>query len=390
MHISKNSATQIVEEISKLVKQNINLMDETGHIIASCDKSRIGDFHYGAYKIISENLEEYYIDEDDLSKGIKKGINFPLELDGEIVGVIGMTGGYEEVITSGKLLKKMTEILLMESRASYRQLMNKRVRNAFYEEWLINGGYKNADLEDRGMALGIDINKPRRVFVASIDELDNLKDSQQGQSQIAKFETDVDAFLKRNNYKMHFRNASRQIIIIDNMDTENVVKFAENLAGYVWEKDKFELNIGIDSAQSYDMHEAYVEAHRAWTAAAEKHEQIICYENISLELLISNVPTEIKLEYLKKVFKDMDYNDICENIALLKAYFNAQGSIQKAADNLYIHKNTLQYRISKLKEITGLDVRKPTESPALYLAYIITDELINEKYDLPLLLHNTK
>jgi len=26
----------------------------------------------------------------------------------------------------------------------------------------------------------------------------------------------------------------------------------------------------------------------------------------------------------------------------------------------------------------------------LYLAYIITDELINEKYDLPLLLHNTK
>ena len=29
MHISKNSATQIVEEISKLVKQNINLMDET-------------------------------------------------------------------------------------------------------------------------------------------------------------------------------------------------------------------------------------------------------------------------------------------------------------------------------------------------------------------------
>lgn len=301
-----------------------------------------------------------------------------------------MTGGYEEVITSGKLLKKMTEILLMESRANYRQLMNKRVRNAFYEEWLINGGYKNADLEDRGMALGIDINKPRRVFIASIDELDNLKDSQQGQSKIAKFENDVDAFLKRNNYKMHFRNASRQIIIIDNMDTENVVKFAGELAGYVWEKDKFELNIGIDSAQSYDMHEAYVEAHRAWTAAAEKHEQIICYEDISLELLISNVPTEIKLEYLKKVFKDMDYNDVCENIALLKAYFNAQGSIQKAADNLYIHKNTLQYRISKLKEITGLDVRKPTESPALYLAYIITDELINEKYDLPLLLHNTK
>ena len=96
MHISKNSATQIVEEISKLVKQNINLMDETGHIIASRDKSRIGDFHYGAYKIISENLEEYYIDEDDLSKGIKKGINLPLELDGGIVYGI-FTGNLKDV-----------------------------------------------------------------------------------------------------------------------------------------------------------------------------------------------------------------------------------------------------------------------------------------------------
>ena len=44
MHISKNAAMQIVDEISQLVKQNINLMDETGHIIASCDKSRIEIF----------------------------------------------------------------------------------------------------------------------------------------------------------------------------------------------------------------------------------------------------------------------------------------------------------------------------------------------------------
>ena len=48
MKISQNSAQQIVEEIGKLVKQNINLMDETGHIIASNDPARIGNFHTGA------------------------------------------------------------------------------------------------------------------------------------------------------------------------------------------------------------------------------------------------------------------------------------------------------------------------------------------------------
>ncbi|MBS7045495.1 MAG: transcriptional regulator, partial [Eubacterium sp.] len=196
MHISKNAAMQIVDEISQLVKQNINLMDETGHIIASCDKSRIGDFHYGAYKIITECLDEYYLKKDDKERGMKQGINLPLELDGEIVGVVGITGSHDEVITAGRLIKKMTEILLMERRVSYHQLMDKRVKNAFFEEWLINDGYKNFDdLRERGKSLGIDIDKPGRIIIVSIDELDEYKDNQEGQSVIAKFENNVAAFL---------------------------------------------------------------------------------------------------------------------------------------------------------------------------------------------------
>ena len=61
MKISKTSAQQIVEEIGKLVRQNINLMDETGHIVASNDPSRIGKFHTGAYRVIENRLSEYYI-----------------------------------------------------------------------------------------------------------------------------------------------------------------------------------------------------------------------------------------------------------------------------------------------------------------------------------------
>lgn len=112
MHISKTSAKTIVNEISKLVKQNINLMNEQGIIIASCDKERIGQFHEGAYKIITEKLDEYYISEEKATETARKGLNLPLELDGEIVGVVGITGSYDEVINQGRLLKKMTEILL--------------------------------------------------------------------------------------------------------------------------------------------------------------------------------------------------------------------------------------------------------------------------------------
>lgn len=390
MHISKNAAMQIVGEISQLVKQNINLMDETGHIIASCDKSRIGDFHYGAYKIITECLDEYYLKKDDKERGMKQGINLPLELDGEIVGVVGITRSHDEVITAGRLIKKMTEILLMERRVSYHQLMDKRVKNAFFEEWLINDGYKNFDdLRERGKSLGIDIDKPGRIIIVSIDELDEYKDNQEGQSVIAKFENNVAAFLNRNGYKAHFRNASRQIILIDDMTTEKVIEFSNELADYIYEKQKLNLNIGI-AGKSDDMHEAYIQAHRAWNAAAAEHEKIICYEDMSLELLVNCIPAKIKLEYITKLFKNSSVDEVKEYMSLLKAYYKEQGSIQAVSDSLYIHKNTLQYRIGKLKELTGYDVRKPSENPALYMAYLIMQDIEMEKSDTYALLHETK
>ena len=75
MHISKNSATQIVEEISKLVKQNINLMDETGHIIASCDKERIGQ----SFKVVGRCSTK----DSDLSSLPMWNIKFS---DGTVIG----------------------------------------------------------------------------------------------------------------------------------------------------------------------------------------------------------------------------------------------------------------------------------------------------------------
>ena len=377
MHISKTSAKTIVNEISKLVKQNINLMNEQGIIIASCDKERIGQFHDGAYKIITEKLDEYYISEEKATETARKGLNLPLELDGEIVGVVGITGSYDEVINQGRLLKKMTEILLQEHRRSYHQLMDKRIKNAFMEEWLIRTGYVNEkELEERGNALKIDIHRPRRILIASVDELDTYKETQEGQSKIQKMENCIDEFLKRYEGAIHFRNAMRQVILVDRVSTADLVKVAQETAAYVYEKEKMRLNIGIDGGET-NLHQAYLQAHRAWRTASDENDPIICYENLNLELLLECVPTETKEEYMDKIFKECTREEREDYIAMLHIYFKSEGSIQKTADAMYIHKNTLQYRLNKLKEMTGYDVRKPSESVALFLAMRVAYDLNN-------------
>ena len=77
------------------------------------------------------------------------------------------------------------------------------------------------------------------------------------------------------------------------------------------------------------------------------------------------------------MFKDCPEEEIKEYIALLNIFFKAEGSIQKMADMMYVHKNTIQYRLARLKEITGYDVRKPSESTALYIAMRVAYDLDN-------------
>ena len=170
MRITKKSAQQIVEEIGKLVRQNINLMDETGHIIASNDPARIGKFHEGAYRIISQHLPEFYITpelENELPD-VRRGINLPIVVDGQLQGVIGITGDYDAVIEYGQIVKKMAEILIRERSELDNRQLDLRVRSRFLEDWILGTGLNNPrTLSERGFALGIDIRSPRRCIVAS-------------------------------------------------------------------------------------------------------------------------------------------------------------------------------------------------------------------------------
>ena len=90
MKISVEIARTIVREISNTIHQNVNLMDESGRIIASTNPARTGTCHVGAQKIISEQLEYLTINTDGEYEGAKLGINMLLYFGGEIVGVLGI------------------------------------------------------------------------------------------------------------------------------------------------------------------------------------------------------------------------------------------------------------------------------------------------------------
>ncbi|MDD3641059.1 MAG: helix-turn-helix domain-containing protein, partial [Atribacterota bacterium] len=55
----------------------------------------------------------------------------------------------------------------------------------------------------------------------------------------------------------------------------------------------------------------------------------------------------------------------------LQAFFENNLSITKTAKNIYIHRNTLIYRLGKIHKLTGLNPQKFDQALLLYIAFKI-------------------
>lgn len=369
MQLSTQSAQRIVDEIGNTVHQDINMMDENGVIVASTDATRIGHFHKGAYRIVSEKLNELYISPEEATTTARKGLNLPIMHMNEIVGVIGITGDYEQVIGYGQVVKKMTEILLRESTEQDEKRLDARVRSRFLEDWVISSRpMPQQALAERATLLGMDITLPRRVLVSSAQELDRYIDTAKGQQLIEKVEEAVAAIVEKENGNIILRNNARQILLVRAGTDEQMENLARRLTAMAKSQFDVRLTVGVDG-NAADMHKAYVQANKAWRAARAKQAEVLAYKNITLELFLGDVTKQIKEEYLHKVFSGCNYEDISRWMSVLDAYFQAEGSIREAAEKLYIHKNTLQYKLKKLEELTGYDIRLPSNAPVFYIAY---------------------
>ena len=86
---------------------------------------------------------------------------------------------------------------------------------------------------------------------------------------------------------------------------------------------------------------------------------------------MDDLSRENKIEFLRRIFQNCSQEEIAEYVSLLEVFFACEGSLQKAAEQLYVHKNTMQYRLKRLAEVTGLDARKPSQAPSLYLAMLL-------------------
>lgn len=368
--ITQEIAQAVVHEIGSEMDYHINLMDEHGVIIASTDQKRIGMKHEGALRILEEGIEEVPIEEGDATETTRIGTNLAIHYHDNIVGVIGITGPREKVQQFGKIVRRMTEVLLEESLRQSMGIFNRRIVYRFVDEWLrTEDVLSNTSLVERGKALDMDVRIPRRCLVIRYQQAEELNRTLEGQRCMGKMDHFIRTQLKTSKNTVYYHQATDQYCFVPAVSDALLLERIHLWQRQIRHMFHQELFVAYDDRKdgTHRIQDVFREAQQA-LACCTVDRPVLGYGELSLELVLNEVSAAQAGNYLQKLFRTKDTQRWREWMMLISLYFHYAGSITKMAQEGYIHKNTLQYRLKKLAFETGVDIRRPTGAAHFYIA----------------------
>ena len=86
---------------------------------------------------------------------------------------------------------------------------------------------------------------------------------------------------------------------------------------------------------------------------------IVCYDNLGIARLIYQLPTTLCEMFLREVFKKGSIESLDqETLFTIQKFFENNLNVSETSRKLFVHRNTLVYRLEKIKKLTGLDLRE--------------------------------
>lgn len=385
--ISGKKAQYIVEEISGVIDRNINFMNEEGVIVASTDRTRIGTVDKGALDVL-RTKKKLGIGKSGQLAGSEEGIHLPVYFENRVIGVIGIAGTDPEVLKMGEIIRKMTEILIKEEIIDKQTELVNQSREVFVREWIEGRWTDDKQHSSRGWTLNINVHLPRVAVTVHFQPDERVR-------------KDRSAFVLQKEQNL-FYNSLRDAIQFNDQDIivpVGALQFAVLLtwseAGHDKRKesishkihymlrqlpkhDGYLVKVGVGGF--YDLIRgipaSYVESRKATAhAKSDKDGEIVFFDDLRLELLFDGISSEAREQFLKKTMdlEKLPYPQ--ETVETLTQFFACNQSINHTAERLFIHKNTVQYRLNKIKDLTGYDPRVFEEAVLLYLAlYLLSDK----------------
>jgi carbohydrate diacid regulator len=387
-------AQEIAKSIGQIIDYAVLITDEFGMIIGTSDDiTRLGTLHKASIEVIRSGKPKLHdiLAADRLE--VKPGYTTPILLANKVIGTVAIAGEPEDVGKFIFIVKKQVEILLQQEILLKASILHEQaLQNLIQEISVFNPTSEDENLIlNIGNELGYDLTHPRIAviidfyhFTDSTYEIYQKSSPQDAPEMIIQLikvrahNTIKDTFNLTEDICTPMANDKFVILHAITKDKsqkyilEQLITKCSKLESYLKELGiRVSIGIGSIADNLLEMRDSYKDAWSALTIGKKIYRQPLTFNiyDLYLEDLISNVSNhtsnkfvEITLNSLKK---QPDWDELARTIS---AWCEASFNLSATSKNLHIHKNTLLYRLKKIEQISGYNLRIFKEAITLYLA----------------------
>ena len=308
-------------------------------------------------KVVASTEDENTIDRNDIvifaqsqadSQEIRGSMYFKVYDDYQVEYVVIVTGG-EDMSMIGKLAAFQIQNLVV----AYKENFDKDnfVKNLLLDNLLL------VDVYNRAMKLHIATNVRRVVYILESEQSKDYSTLEAVKNLFSKSKNDFITAVDENS-----------IIIIKELKDEDgpeelhaiAESIIQTLSKGAEDYDSVHVAYGNAVAEIREVSHSYKEARMALDVGKIffGEQNIIAYSQLGIGRLIYQLPIPLCKMFIKEIFTDKspdDFDD--ETLVTINKFFENSLNVSETSRQLYIHRNTLVYRLDKLQKSTGLDLR---------------------------------
>lgn len=168
------------------------------------------------------------------------------------------------------------------------------------------------------------------------------------------------------------------VLLFANQTDSNIYEIAENIKQryFVYNRNdiKVYMGIGRNTKSIRCIYKSYKIAHKVMELQKKKfkNNEIMSYRNMGFsKIFLAMDDTEIMKEYYSEVLEPLVQYDALNSTGFtdfLNIYFECGASVKETAERLYLHRNSVNYKISKIQDILGCDLSDVNVKTELLIA----------------------
>ncbi len=329
----------VINQLKDTVDRSLAVIDDTGVIAAASELVRIGEKHTAVLDLFSNENET-----------VAQG--------GYTYRLMGSTLKIENVIMVQGEDKESADIcaVLAVSFANIKNLYGEKYDKSSFIKNIILDNILPSDIYIKAKELHFNAESSRAVFFVRFAE----------KGEVIPYDIMQNMFPDKNKDYVISIGENDVVLVREvkaGIDAKELEKIAHSIVDTISAEFFHSVTIGIGSvsANIKDLAAAFRESQVAIEVGKvfDTKKSVISYENLGIGRLIYQLPTTLCDMFLQEVFKKGSLESLDhETLMTIQAFFENNLNVSETSRKLFVHRNTLVYRLEKIRKITGLDLRE--------------------------------